>query len=177
MMWHSVKRVLAWEASERRLLIQAVVMLPLTALGLRLFGFNRCYKGLARLTTGRFNGTMELNKEGLLGKSEQEATIRRTLRIMRLAVRHGFYGGNCLSRSLTLWWLLRRQGITSDLRIGIRRRCVRQKEAGTRTKGEQLEAHAWVELEGYPLNESEHVHQRYVAFEQPIVPRGSIIRR
>ena len=161
-MWHSVKRVLAWEASERRLLIQAVVMLPLTALGLRLFGFNRWYAGLARLTKGRFNSIFVPNKKGVLGKSQKEIIIRRTLRFMRLAVRHGFYGGNCLSRSLTLWWLLRRQGIASDLRIGVR------------MKEEHFEAHAWVEVEGYPLNESEHVHQRYAAFEQAIVPRGSI---
>ena len=159
-MWHSVKRVLAWEASERRLLIQAVVMLPLTVLGLRLFGFNRWYAGLSRLTKGRFNSIFVPNKKDLLGKKQKVATIRRTLRFMRLAVRHGLYGGNCLSRSLTLWWLLRRQGITSDLRIGVRK-----------SEG-QFEAHAWVEVEGYPLNAGQKVHQRYAAFKEPIVPKG-----
>ena len=162
MMLHSAKRFLAWQASERWIVMQTVVMLPLTALGLRLFGFNRWYAGLARLTKGRLNSLIVPNKEGVLGKKQKETIIRRTLRFMRLAVRHGFYGGNCLSRSLTLWWLLRRQGIACDLRIG-----VRMKEG-------QFQAHAWVEVQGYPLNENEQVHLRYVAFKQAIVPRGPI---
>jgi len=158
--------------------MKTVLMLPLTALGLRLVGFNRWYAGLARLTKQPNPVTLPSDLGGVGGgQPEKEATIRRTLRVMRLAVRRGFYAGNCLSRSLTLWWLLHHQGITSDLRIG-----VRKKEAG-RLPSEghaalegQFEAHAWVEVEGYPLNENEHVHQRYVAFEQAIVPKGAIIR-
>ena len=185
MMLHSAKRFLAWQASERWIVMQTVVMLPLTALGLRLFGFNRWYAGLARLTKPPNRVTLppELGGVGArlpelggvggappeLGgvgrrQPEEEATIRRTLRFMRLAVQHGFYGGNCLSRSLTLWRLLRRQGITCDLRIGVRK------------KEGQFQAHAWVEVQGYPLNDNQQVHQRYVAFEQAIVPKGSIIR-
>jgi len=46
----------------------------------------------------------------------------------------------CLSRSLTLWWILRRQGIASELRIGV------SKDDG------EFAAHAWVELDGIPIN-------------------------
>ncbi|MGH9686894.1 MAG: lasso peptide biosynthesis B2 protein [Candidatus Acidiferrales bacterium] len=52
------------------------------------------------------------------------------------AARHLPMNANCLERSLTLWWLLRRRGIAAELCIGGR------KERG------QFEAHAWVEVGG-----------------------------
>ena len=127
-------------------------MLPLTALGLRVFGFNRWYTGLARATRKRAKS--ERDEMG-------ELIVRRSLNALDRAVRHGLYSGNCLSRSLTLWWLLRCQGISPDLRIGVRQ------EDG------QFQAHAWVEHKGFPLNEDERIHERYAVFEQAILPRGA----
>lgn len=48
--------------------------------------------------------------------------------------------GNCLSRSLALLWLLRRNGHGADLRLGV------SLDGGT------FAAHAWVELDGRVLN-------------------------
>ena len=48
---------------------------------------------------------------------------------------------------------LGRQGISSRLRIGIR------KENG------KLQAHAWVDREGIALNEPEEQHRHYAAFD------------
>ncbi len=77
-------------------------------------------------------------------KSSKEIAqnARITNVMVQAAARHGVYSATCLPQSLTLWWLLRRQGIKSDLRFGAR------KEAGL------MEAHAWVELSGIPLNET-----------------------
>jgi hypothetical protein len=69
------------------------------------------------------------------------------------ADRHGFVHPTCLAKSLTLWWLLERQGIESHLRIG------------TRKKNENFEAHAWVERDGVALNEPEEHHRHYAAFD------------
>jgi hypothetical protein len=55
----------------------------------------------------------------------------------------------CLHRSLTLWWLLRRQGVASELRIGVR------KEQG------RFEAHAWVERAGVALNDRADIGQDF----------------
>lgn len=66
---------------------------------------------------------------------------------------HGLVHPSCLAKSLTLWWMLGRQGISSSLRIGIR------KENG------KLQAHAWVEREGVALNEPEDQHRHYAAFD------------
>jgi hypothetical protein len=54
--------------------------------------------------------------------------------------------------------LLGRHGIETDLRIGVRRALG------------QFEAHAWVELDGIALNDSNDVGQRYSPFDWAQVP-------
>jgi len=66
----------------------------------------------------------------------------------------------CLHRSLVLCWLLARRGVASQLRIG-----VRQDENG-------FAAHAWVEVDGIPLNDSPEVHARFTAFERDFAAVG-----
>jgi hypothetical protein len=141
-----------WRLSraERQLLAQALVLLPLTVAALRLMGFRRCQALLARLAPRR---------------TDQAATIddaRGMARMVDVAARHGLVRATCLPRSLVLWWLLRRQGIDSELRIGVR------KEAG------RFEAHAWVELHGVVLNDGGEVHERFAAFARALVPAGGV---
>jgi hypothetical protein len=62
-------------------------------------------------------------------------------------------GGTCLVRSLTLWAILRRRGVESELRIGIRK------------MADVTEGHAWIELAGNPINEAPTVASTYVVFE------------
>ena len=76
-----------------------------------------------------------------------------TVHMVNAADRLGLVHPSCLAKSLTLWWLLGRQGIPSQLRIGIR------KEA------EKFEAHAWVERDGAALNEPDEHHHHYAAFD------------
>ncbi len=49
--------------------------------------------------------------------------------------------GTCLERSLTLWWMLRRQGIPSEIHFG------------GRLEDDVLEAHAWLEVDGVALTD------------------------
>jgi hypothetical protein len=91
-----------------------------------------------------------------LSQTDNESVEKRTVltaRMVNAADRYGLVHPSCLAKSLTLWWLLGRQGISSRLRIGIR------KENG------KFEAHAWVEHEGVPLSEAEEHHHHYAAFE------------
>jgi hypothetical protein len=69
---------------------------------------------------------------------------------------HGPMRPNCLERSMTLWWVLRLDGISGELHIGARK------------EGGRLEAHAWVELGGHVLNDRADVHQYYALFDAPI---------
>jgi hypothetical protein len=56
----------------------------------------------------------------------------------------------CLEQSLSLWYLLRRRGVSAELKFGMR-----QYPFG---------AHAWVAYRGEPLNEDREALRQYVAF-------------
>jgi hypothetical protein len=133
------------------LLAQALALLPLTALALRIVGFRRWQAALARLAP-----------VGAPPPEGDEVVVlrqaRMVARMVEAAARHGPYRASCLPRSLTLWWLLRRRGINADLRIGVR------KEAG------RFEAHAWVTLGGLVLNDNSDVGERFAAFDRAIRP-------
>ncbi len=133
------------------MLLQALVLIPMTALALRALGFRRCQAALARLGSMR-----PASSENQAQRSFEQATL--TAQMVKAASRDGVRRGNCLEQSLVLWWLLRRQGIAGELRIGAR------KMAG------RFEAHAWVEFLGSALNDSENVHRHYSAFDKSIVP-------
>jgi hypothetical protein len=132
---------------ERRLLLLAMLALPLSAAALRLTGFRRWQRALTRLAPSDSTVHTPDCRQGL-----------RTARLVRLAARRGLVRGNCLSQSLTLWWLLRRQGVGCELRIGV---CV---QAG------QLAAHAWVEQTGVVLNDNADVWERFSPFEAAFGP-------
>jgi hypothetical protein len=129
---------------ERWALAQALVLLPLTALALRWLGLRRWQSALARLAPRG-------GDRAVSGDDRAHATAR----MVQAAARYGPCRANCLQQSLVLWWLLRRRGVASVLRIGVR-------------KGEgRLEAHAWVEHRGQALNDQD-VGRRYVPFGRAI---------
>lgn len=123
--------------------MRAEALLLLISLGLRLRGFRKT----------------QLFLQKFLRTTKHRANTRRpvhaglTVRMVRAAVCHGIGHPTCLEESLALWWLLERQGMAAELRIGVRK------------KGDKFEAHAWVEREGVALNEPEALHQHYAAFD------------
>jgi len=131
---------------ERSLLGLALLLLPVTALALRVIGFRRLQTALRGIPIG--SETPSAN-----GAIEQ---AQRTARMVSIAARRGLCHANCLPRSLVLWVLLRRQAIESDLRIGVR------KENG------KFEAHAWIEIHGAALNDLADVGLHFAPFAGPI---------
>jgi hypothetical protein len=73
--------------------------------------------------------------------------------MVNAAVRNVSRGATCLEKSLAIWSLLGRQGVTSQLRIGARK------------SGGKFEAHAWVEHNGIAINEPENPHRHYATFD------------
>ena len=134
------------EAHERRLLVAALLMLPLTRLALRVVGFRRWQSFLTRFVP----------HSSQAAPANAAARGAQTARMVRAAAREGLGRPNCLSRSLVLWWLLARQGFPAELRIGARK------------KDAALEAHAWVELAGRVLGEDDDPHTQFAAFQQPV---------
>jgi hypothetical protein len=134
---------------ERALILRAMVLLPLTGIGLRVFGFQRWKKLIEQFSLQ--SRTLQAAWPAI-----QREMAARTVGALRSVELHGPSTPNCLERSMTLWWMLRRDGIGGELHIGARK------------NGSRLEAHAWVELGGQVLNDSSEVHNHYARFDAPI---------
>ena len=115
--------VLPW--TEWLFLIQASVLLPAVALGLKLLPF----KTLLALLQDR--GTVESDA---LGK--RIVNPERAASLVEVASRYHMLKPTCLQKALVLYRLLRRKGVEVELIIGV-----------TKAKG-ALEAHAWLEYHG-----------------------------
>lgn len=135
----------ALSAREQKVLLTSVLLLPLFWLGLRLAGLRRFQSWLDR---------SPIIRRAPLSQAEATALAIGVNR----AASHVLGPATCLTRSLLLRWLLRRYGTPSDLRIGVRF------EEGV------LAAHAWVEKDGIPVNDSPEVVARFAAFDQPVAP-------
>jgi hypothetical protein len=133
------------EPPARGYLVEALLLLPIVRLVMGLLGFGRCQRLLNRLVPGSVFPA-NLSTE-ILEKS------RRVACMVRAASIYGLFRATCLPQSLTLWWMLRRRRIPVEIFIGVRK------------DDQRLEAHAWVELCGTVLNDSDDVHQRFAAFD------------
>lgn len=151
-MWAQLQRFKNLEAPAQGLFLRAWIMLPLVAASLRMRGFGATQRSLQR-------SILNATRSAVQGPSGELAAVDDSrvpliARMVAAAARRSALQADCLERSLTLWWLLGRQGIASQLRIG------------TRKAGDRLDAHAWVEYRGKSLNEIDDVHQRYAAFDE-----------
>ncbi|MGB7496137.1 MAG: lasso peptide biosynthesis B2 protein [Candidatus Acidiferrum sp.] len=133
------------DAEARKLFWRAAIVLPLISLSLRSRGFKQTKKTLEnRLRVAP-------PQRMLQGRPTQ--TVERTCRMLRAGAHYGLVQPTCLAESLALWYLLRKQGLSADLRIGVRK------------ESQKFQAHAWVEFEGAALNQREEQHRHYAAFD------------
>jgi hypothetical protein len=142
-MWEQLRRFRKLPPHTRALFVRAAFFLPLLTWRLRHQGF------------GATREWLQLRSRKPIARSanEMEQLIGSVERAVRAAARHGFGRPTCLQRSLTMWWLLEREGIPADLRIGVRK------------QAERFEAHAWVECAGRALGEPDAQHEHYAAFD------------
>jgi hypothetical protein len=126
--------------TERWLLVQSLLLLPIVAASLRFVGFQKTYHWLDRLP-GRSPQT-DLDS---VGQSVDTASRKFPI-----------YQPTCLSRSLVLWHLLRRRGVPAVLQIGVRK------------ENEELLSHAWVESDGRVVNDKPDVARHFspIDFQQ-----------
>jgi hypothetical protein len=135
----NLRRFRRLSASERRALAAAFLVLPAVSLALRLTGLGRTRR-LLRACVGRAQPASRVGETHV---------ARSVARLVARAASHIPGHPACLTQALTLWFLLARQGIESEVRIGV------QKEAGV------FGAHAWVELDGQILLDTPDVVDRY----------------
>ena len=131
-------------------MIAAALFLPMFSAAMRIARWNRLPRPLAR-PLAQPSGATPLEPE-------------RTALLVGAVAGHLSLRPTCLVRSLFLQWMLQRDGLRSDLKVGVRF-----------SEG-RLEAHAWVECEGRPVNEVPAVCSRYQAFPDPL-PMEAFFRR
>ena len=134
---------LSWP--ERRTLLAAMAWLPLFWLGLRVLGLRRLQAWLQR---------DKLPIEHCLTLDDAV----RIASLVNIAARHIPFPATCLTRSLLLGWILRRRGVASRLRLGVRLTEV------------VFDAHAWVEYKGRPINDTQENVERFAAFNETLAP-------
>ena len=134
---------------DRRLILRAAAILPLTKIGLRMFGFQRWKEFVEKMSR-------PADRAAAAPSGFPLDTAMRAARAVRSAQLHGPTAANCLERSMTLWSILLHEGVDGELHIGARK------------QDAQLEAHAWVELDGQILNDADEVREDYTQFDGPI---------
>lgn len=135
-------RRLTWR--EGLTLLAAMVLLPLTAVLLRVAGF----RSVCQLAAGP-----PVTDDGAVNPVI-EARVRDTAQMVAAAAQYGPYRASCLPQSLVLQWMLRTQGVPTQLQIGVS------------TVAPDFAAHAWLEYRGTPLIDSPAVHDRFAVFER-----------
>ena len=125
--------------AERRLFLQALILLPLVALSLKLWGLKRTYSQLTNFLQPK---TVPYSL----------SQLRTTASLVKIAAQY-YAWATCLRKSLVLWFLLRRQGIAAELQIG------------TRFERGEFQAHAWVEYQGYIVGDRQGVKQYFTTFD------------
>jgi Transglutaminase-like superfamily len=134
-----VSKLRRLSGAERRLLLVSAILLPLLAAALRAVGFARVRRWLVPTTVQK--------------RARSDVEPQTLALLVNAASNHLPIAGSCLTRSLVLDWMLRRRGVDSALRFGVR------------LVDGRLQAHAWVELGGRPLNEVPGVAGSFAPFE------------
>jgi len=125
-MLRTLRRFLALAPAERWLVLEAVVVLALVTVALRVWSF---------ATARRFARWLAASR-----RSTAQLSVARLAWALAAAGRRLPGGRNCLAEALAGLVMLRRSGRPARLRIGVARRV-----SGS------FVAHAWVECDGFPV--------------------------
>jgi len=126
---------LGW--NERLLLPGLAVLLTTIHVLIALFGYAPTRRWLERFSH---------NPRPRPSRSHELNAARRLAEMAAIAGRNGLVDATCLRQSLMVYYLLRRKGLAPSLKIGVR------------TDDGRLDAHAWVELDGVPLDKRIPTH-------------------
>lgn len=130
-------------SEERQILIQAFFMLPIVRLSRRRF--------LRSLQKVHCSTTLSSTVKTVPDVNTL-ITARQAARMVSIAANYAPHRSSCLDRSFLLWALLRKRGIDSELLLGAR------KDQGS------FKAHAWVEINGEVLNDTNDVREKFSLF-------------
>jgi len=159
-----LRKLFQLSAREFLVLVQAAVLLPTVLFVLKFVTVARLQLfGVRKVTSFRRRSPTPLRSRPPNTEAETPSIDLRLTnglsaetiaRLVRIAAERGPYRAKCLEQSLVLRWLLLRQGI--DARIVF----------GARKDDEQMQAHAWVEVNGVALSEDNGVYQDFSPLDE-----------
>lgn len=120
----------------------ACLLMPVVWVGLRSFGLPRTLAWAVAPRAGEQINDSRVQYQAALG------------RLVNIAARYGPIRAACLVRSLVLLRILSARGVTGTLQIGVRKGA-----------SSQLDAHAWVEYEGIPVNDHPNIANDFAVFD------------
>lgn len=126
----------------KKLFLQALFLLLVVHVSLIVFGFNKTKDSLSRFIA-----------QTKTPPNNPDELINLIATVVKIGSRYSRLWASCLRRSLVLWFLLAREGIKSDLKIGVRQ-----------NQG-KMDAHAWVEVNQVVLNDQPNIAQQFSVFE------------
>lgn len=133
----------SWRAlttPDRRMLLLLAVLQPLISASLRISGYANTKRRLQSLSYNprpRTADTADLAQAGQLAH------------LAAVAGRRGPIRTTCLRQALAIYFLLRRKGLAPVIKLGVARGVT------------PPDMHAWVELEGLPLDQSNIVYASF----------------
>ena len=119
----------------RKIVWQSLILLPAAAMLVAMCGLAS--------TTPIFRRLRAPRQDSALSPTEAARVVSAVATLLRVG---------CLPKAVVLCHVLRNCGKRLEIRLGV-----------APPAGALLSAHAWVELDGIPLNESAHVLERYHA--------------
>ncbi len=137
----------ALSGPDRHTLLVAIALLPVWRIAISVLGLARLQARLTKTPVAP-------------GPRPDDGQVAHLAKLVSTAAQHTIAPANCLTRSLLLLWMLRRRGVDAQLRIGVR------------LADGQLDAHAWVEDKGVPVNDPPEVTRRFAAFHDPVSIRS-----
>jgi hypothetical protein len=138
-----LRRYLALTPAGRALVLRSLLLLPMVAVRLRTRGLARTTAWLERLRHPDEDDAETLAPEEIARLVHAAASLLRI---------------RCLPRSLVQWHFLRHRNASAEVRMGV-----------SKLADGSLAAHAWLELDGLPLNDPANIVKRYIVL--PSRPR------
>jgi hypothetical protein len=140
---------LSWQ--QRKLLIVSMLLLPVMAVALRVFGLSTMCQWL--------NQSEKTSHPEL---SNHHKSALEIARMVDIAATRGFYKANCLKKTLVTKWWLNREHLAGDLVFGVRL----EKDSTTK-----LNAHAWLECNEINLDCTGFSTHDHAMFRNPFTIR------
>ena len=134
-----MKKLASFSPGELSILLHATLLLPVVTVMLRTKGFN--------WTRSHLHGKAFKNIPTHC--SDELLVAENITHLVSLSANNIPLKAKCLKRCLVSLWILAGKGIRANLMIGVNK------------DGADLDAHAWLELDGQVLNESQNTKNEY----------------